>query len=51
MALKLYTSKAKGLKVWGLIPTVVEVAGEKLVGGGLFGTPILNRVKSTLMQI
>ena len=33
-----YTSVAKGLKlkvrkVWGLIPTFVEVTGEKLVGG------------------
>ena len=35
--MKLYTSVAKGLKLkarkfWGLIPTFVEVTGEKLVG-------------------
>ena len=47
--LKFYTSMAKGLKLkvrkfWGLIPTFVEVKGEKLVGG-LFASPILNRVK------
>ena len=38
MNLKFYTSVAKGLKLkvrkfWGLIPTLVEVTGEKLVGG------------------
>ena len=50
--LKMYTSVAKGLKLkarkfWGLIPTFVEVTGEKLVGrGGAFWPPILNRVKS-----
>ena len=52
MALKFYTSVAKELKLkvrkfWGLIPTFVEVTGEKLVG--LFAPPlpflILNRVK------
>ena len=42
MALEFYTSVAKGLKqkvtkFWGLITTFVEVTGEKLVGGGLFG--------------
>ena len=47
--LKFYTSMAKGLKLkvrkfWGPIPTFVEVKGEKLVGG-LFASPILNRVK------
>ena len=36
--LKFYTSVAKGLKLkvrkfWGLIPTFVEVTGERLVGG------------------
>ena len=36
--LKFYTSLSKGLKLkvrkfWGLIPTFVEVTGEKLVGG------------------
>ena len=44
MVLKFYTSVAKGLKLkvrkfWELIPTFVEVTGEKL-------PPILNRVKS-----
>ena len=48
--LKFYTSVAKGLKLkvkmfWGLIPTSVEVTGEKLVGGLLAPPPILNRVK------
>ena len=43
MALKLYTSVAKGLKLkvrkfWGLISTFVEVTGEKPVGG-LFASP------------
>ena len=38
IALKLYTSVTKGLKLnvrkfWGVIPTFLEVAGEKLVGG------------------
>ena len=55
--LKFYTSLSKGLKLkvrkfWGLIPTFVEVTGEKLVvvgiggrGGGVpFCPPILNRV-------
>ena len=44
--LRFYTSVAKGLKLqvrkfWRLIPTFVEVTGEKLVGGrgGLFGPP------------
>ena len=42
MALKVYTSESQGLKLqvrkfWGLIPTFVEVTGEKLVGGGLSG--------------
>ena len=58
--LKFYTSVAKGLKLkvrkfWGLIPTFIEVTGEKLVGGPfcplpplflLPPSPILNRVKS-----
>ena len=38
MALKFYTILAKGVKlkvkVFGVIPTFVEVPGEKLVGGG-----------------
>ena len=46
--LKSYTSVAKGLKLkvrkfWGLIPTFVEVTGEKLVGG-VCPPPFLNRV-------
>ena len=55
---KFYNSVAKGLKikvkkVWGLIPTFVEVTGEKLVGGGgLFGPPpILNRAKEDFFQL
>ena len=50
--LKFYYSLSKGLKLkvrkfWDLIPTFVEVTGEKLVGGALLTThpPILNRVK------
>ena len=40
MALKFYTGVGKGLKlkirkIWRLIPTFVEVTGEKLVGGFL----------------
>ena len=47
MALKFHTIMAKGLKLkvrkfFGLIPTFVEVTGEKLVGGRF--DPILNRV-------
>ena len=47
MALKFYTSVAKGLRLkvrnfWGLILTFVEVTGEKLVGGA-FLPPILYR--------
>ena len=43
MALTFYTSVAKELKIkvkksWGLIPTSVEVTGERLVGG-LFVPP------------
>ena len=42
--LKFYTSVEKGLKLkvrkfWGIIPTFVEVTGEKLIGGGLFAHP------------
>ena len=48
--LKFYKSLAKGLKLkfrkfWGLIPTFVEVTGEKLVG-----PTILNRVKVVLRK-
>ena len=53
MALKFYTCVAKGLKLkvrkfHRLIPTFVEVAGEKLVGS-LFSL-ILNRVKVELRR-
>ena len=53
--LKFYTSMSKELKLkvrkfWKIILTFVEVAGEKLVGG-LFGPPILNRVKSDILQL
>ena len=53
--LKFYTSVAKELKlkarkVWGLIPTFVEITGEKLVGGFL-PSPILNRVKPRVMPL
>ena len=49
MALKYYTSVAKGLKLkvrkfWGRNPTFVEVTEKKLVGWGLFAPPIQNRV-------
>ena len=42
--LKFYTNMAKGLKLkgrkfWGLIPTFVEVTGEKLIGEDLFALP------------
>ena len=54
--LKFYTSLLKGLnlkvrKVWGLIPTFVEVTGEKLEGG-LFAPPppILNMIKITVLH-
>ena len=48
LTLKFYTSVAKELKLkfrkfWGLIPTFVEVTGEKLVKG-TFLPLILNRV-------
>ena len=51
MTLKFYTSVAKRLKLkvrkfWELIPTFVEITGEKLVGGAFRPPlPILNRVK------
>ena len=49
MALKFYTSVAKGLKLkvsysWGLSPTFVEVTGGNLIGEP-FWAPILNSVK------
>ena len=50
MALKFYTSVTKRLKLnrkfSGLIPTFVEVTGEKLVGGTYGINPILNRVNT-----
>ena len=54
--LKFYTSVAKRSKLkvrkfWELIPTFVEVTGEKLVGGGLFTPPpILNRVNTEIWK-
>ena len=65
MNLTFYSSVAKGLKLkvrkfWRLIPTFVEVAGEKLLrgwgsGGGVVGTfwtpPILNRVKLNYLYL
>ena len=57
MALKFYNSVAKGLKLevrkfWELIPTFVKVTGEngEVGGGGLFGPPILSRVKVFCFQ-
>ena len=52
--LKFYTSVPKGLKLkvrkfWELIPTFVEVTGEKLLGGP-FCSPVLNRVKNTYFE-
>ena len=52
MTSKFYTSVVEGLKLkvrkfWVVIPTFVEVTGEKLVGGAFLSpprTPILNRV-------
>ena len=53
MALKFYTSVAKGLKLkvrkfLRLIPTFPEVTEEKLVGGAFLPPPILNSVKRLL---
>ena len=47
MAIKFYTSVAKGLKLkvskfWGLTPMFAEVTEEKPVGGAFLPTPILN---------
>ena len=52
--MKLSTNVAKGLnrrvrKFWRLIPTVVEVTGEKLAGRA-FLPPILNRVRRFLKE-
>ena len=59
MNLKFHTIVAKGLKLkvkkfYGLVPTFVEVAGEKMVGKGPFCSPpppILNRVNVSLEAI
>ena len=54
MAINCYAGVGKGLKLkarncWGLIPTFVEVTGEKLVGGAFCPLPpIQNRVKPKL---
>ena len=52
--LKFYISPAKVLKLklrkfWGLIPTYVEVTGEKLVGRPFWLPLILNRVKHIII--
>ena len=54
--LKFYNSVAKGSKLkvrkfWRLIPTFVEVTGEKLVGGrgGFLALLILNRVNNLIL--
>ena len=44
MGLTFYTSVAKELKIkarksWGLVPTSIEVTGERLVGGFLLVHP------------
>ena len=44
MNLTFYTCVEKGLKLKGLVPSLVEVTGDKLVGGLFAPTPILNRV-------
>ena len=57
MNVKFYASVAKGLKLkvwkfWGLISTIVEVTGEKLVGRPFWSPPpILNRVKDIEKEI
>ena len=53
--LKFYTSLSKGLKLtvrkfWGLIPTFVEVTGEKLVGGLFAPPPLLSWIGLTLIM-
>ena len=50
MTLKFYSSMAKWLKlkvtkVWGLIPTFIEVTGEKQVGGFLPPSPPFYKIK------
>ena len=52
MALKSYTTVEEKFKpkvkiVWGLVPTFIEVTGQKLVGRKrLFASPIKNRVNN-----
>ena len=51
-----YTSVTKGLKLkvrkfWGLIPTFAEVTEENLVRGAFLAPPILNRVKTFVLNI
>ena len=41
--------KTKSHKVFGIISIFDEVTGEKLVGG-LFGIPIMNRVKNVVLS-
>ena len=53
--MKFYTSLSKGSKLkvrkfLGLIPTFVEVTGEKLVREDLFAPPILNRVNEETIE-
>ena len=56
LALNFYTSAVKGLKhkvrkIWGQIPTFVEVTEEKRVGDLFARKPsILNRVKVTIIR-
>ena len=54
--LKVYTSVGKGLKLkvkkfWELIPTFVEVTGEKLVGGPFFIFGIFSRLVGSLTYV
>ena len=47
-------SKLKVRKFWGLIPTFVEITGEKLAGGTLFApspTPHMNRVNAEINEV
>ena len=47
-------SKLKVRKFWGLIPTFVEITGEKLAGGTLFApspTPHRNRVNAEINEV
>ena len=51
--LRFYTSLSKGLKLkvrkfWGLIPTFVEVTGEKPVGG-IFASPSLIGLREAII--